>query len=155
MGILHNTRQSAAASARAIAFDRRAAPPLSELPSANPFAEDPRNPEIGQNNRKEHRLAQIAARLTGSHRCEAFGIVATGHAPVLMLCRELLAAGVYPDAELTVYRNGVLSLRIQSIRAAARLTVEDGETGIPRFRLIRPERRGAASPVRKKGKGVA
>ena len=155
MSILHNTRHSAAASARAIAFDRRAAHPLSELPSANPFAEDARNPEIEQNSCKEHRLAQIAARLTGSHRCEALGIVATGHAPVLALCRQLLAAGIDPDAELVVYRNGVLSLRIQSIRTATRLTIEDGETGIPRFRLIRPERRGAASPARKNGKGVA
>jgi hypothetical protein len=151
MNVLHNTRHSAAASTRAIAFDRRAAYLFSELPSANPFAEDGRNPEIGQNSR----IAQIAARLTGSHRCEALGIVATGHAPVLMLCRELLAAGVNPDAELAVYRNGVLSLRVQSVSAGARLTVEDGTTGVPRFRRARPSRRGAASPARKNGKGAA
>jgi hypothetical protein len=151
MSVLHNTRHSAAASTQTNAFDRRAAYLLSELPSANPCAEDARNPEIGQNSR----IAQIAARLTGSHRCEALGIVATGHAPVLMLCRELLAGGVDPDAEVTVYRNGILSPRVQSVSAGARLTVEDGATGVPRFRLARPPRRGAASPARKNGKGVA
>jgi hypothetical protein len=73
----------------------------------------------------------IIATLTGSDRCEALGVVATGYAPVLTLCRSLIAAGVSPDTALTVCRRGVVALN-----------------GTPRFRLARSERCGAASPVR-------
>jgi hypothetical protein len=97
----------------------------------------------------------ITAQLTGSHHCEALGIVAKGRAPALALCRQLLVAGIDPDTALVVVRNGILSLRIRSIREGARLTVEDGETGIPKFRLVRPARRGAALLVPKKATGVS
>jgi hypothetical protein len=90
----------------------------------------------------------IAAQLIGSHQCEARGIVAKGYAPALVLCRELLAAGANPDAALAVYRNGVLSLRVRSIREGAQFAVEDSETGTPRFRLARPSRRGEPLLVR-------
>jgi hypothetical protein len=95
-------------------------------------------------------MLEIFAELTGSNRCDcqSYGISTSGHARVLAACRELLAAGVDPDSALSVYRNGVLALRIRPIRAGARLAVEDGETGIPKFRLARLERRGAASPAR-------
>ena len=99
----------------------------------------------------------ITAQLTGSHRCECvlYGLSASGHAPTLVLCRELLNAGANPDSSLVVYREGVLALRIRSIREGAKLTVEDAESGTPRFRLARPPRRGAASPMRKNGGGGA
>jgi hypothetical protein len=93
----------------------------------------------------------LNARLTGSHRCEALGVVASGHAPVLALCRELLAAGIEPDTALVVYRRGVLALKVRAIGKAAQLAVEDSASGRPRFRLARPKRRGAASPMRKNG----
>jgi hypothetical protein len=106
--------------------------------------------------RKRPKL-EISAELTGSNRCdcESYGISTSGHVPALAVCRELLAAGVDPDSVLSVYRNGVLALRIRSIREGARLTVEDGETGIPKFRLVRPARRGAALLVPKKATGVS
>jgi hypothetical protein len=91
----------------------------------------------------------IFAQLTGSHRCEALGIVVTGHAPVLTLCRELLAAGIDPNSALDVFRRGLLALRVRSVGGAARLAVEDNENGRPQFRLARPPRRGAAPPTRK------
>jgi hypothetical protein len=72
----------------------------------------------------------IKAELRGSRQCEAQGIVAAGQAPALVLCRELLAAWGDPGSSLAVYRNGIVSLRIRSIRDGAGLTVEDGETGI-------------------------
>jgi len=92
--------------------------------------------------------APISAGLTGVNRCEALGVIATGYSPVLVLCRELLAAGVSPDRALDVYRAGVLALRIRAIGEAARLTVEDDKNGGPKFRVARPQRDGAASLVR-------
>jgi hypothetical protein len=97
----------------------------------------------------------LRAELHGSCHCEALDHVATGYAPALALCRQLLAAGLDPDRALHVYRNGILSLRIRTIREGAELTVEDAESGSPRFRLARPPRRGAASPMRKNGGGGA
>jgi hypothetical protein len=103
----------------------------------------------------EQRLAPIAAQLIGSHQCQALGIVATGQAPALTLCRELLAAGMEPNRALIIYRNGILSLRIRSIREAAELAVETSDTGMPKFRLARPGGRGAALPIRKNGREIS
>jgi hypothetical protein len=96
----------------------------------------------------------ISAELTGSNNCdcESYGISTTGHAPVLAMCRELLLAGCGPDQALEIYRAGALSLRIRSIGQAARLVVQNSENGRPHFRLARPERRGAAPPVRQNGR---
>jgi hypothetical protein len=99
--------------------------------------------------REDSRTTQqtsISAQLIGSHQCEALGIVARRHAPALMLCRQLIEAGVDPDTALAVYRNGVLSLRIRSLREGAKLAVEDDKNGTPRFRPARPGR-GGASPL--------
>jgi hypothetical protein len=93
----------------------------------------------------------ISAQLIGSHQCEALGIVAKGYAPVLTLCRELIAAGVNPDSAVAVHRNGVLSLQIRSLREGAKLAVEDDKNGTPRFRTARPERGGAAPLTGKNG----
>jgi hypothetical protein len=112
-----------------------------------------RKHELWSETRTEQRLVPITAELTGSHQCGALGIIATGHVPALNLCRSLLAAGVDPDKALNVYRNGILSLSIRSIREGAKLTVENGEIGVPRFRLTRLESRGAAPPMRKIARG--
>jgi hypothetical protein len=78
----------------------------------------------------------------------------TGHAPVLKLCRELLAQGVDPDTALTVYRRGIVALKVRSIGEAARLTVkDDGNTGTPRFVAHRQTR--AAAPCMRKNGGAA
>jgi hypothetical protein len=90
----------------------------------------------------------IRAEITGGDTCSALGIIATGHAPVLALCRELLAAGLDPDAAVEAWRAGTLALRVRSISAGALLTVEDDSRGTPRFR---PWRGGAASLVRQNG----
>jgi hypothetical protein len=113
-----------------------------------------RKRELRHASRKEQPSTPLKAELTGSRRCEALGIVATGNTPVLVLCRELLGAGVNPDSALAVYRKGVLALRVRSIAEAARLVVEDGKNGRPQFRLMRPERRGAASLMRGNGRRV-
>jgi hypothetical protein len=97
----------------------------------------------------------ISATLTASTRCEALGIVVDDHAPVLTLCRQLLAQGIDPNATLVVYRSGIVALRVRSISQAARLAVDDDEQGRPRFRQRRPQRRGAAPLVQKNDRRAA
>jgi hypothetical protein len=90
--------------------------------------------------------ALLTAELIGpcGCRCESHGIYTAGYAPALAMCRELLAAGVDPNSTLAIYRQGVLALRVRSIRQGAKLAVEGAESGTPRFRLARPAGRGTA-----------
>jgi hypothetical protein len=74
----------------------------------------------------------IRAELIGSDRAEAASITAGSSAPVLALCRSLIAAGLDPDAALEVYRRGVLTLRVRSLGAGAALTVRE-DRGTPEF----------------------
>jgi hypothetical protein len=99
-----------------------------------------------QSSRNRQSSPPIPAQLTGSDQCAALGI---GRTPALALCRQLLAAGVNPDRALTVYRYGILSLRIRSIREGAALTVKDSATGRPSFRPVAPQGIAATSPMRK------
>jgi hypothetical protein len=89
------------------------------------------------------------AELVGSNRCTTAGFTASGQAPVLALCRELIAAGLDPDRPLEIHRGNMLALRVRSIGEAARFAVEDNKTGRPTFRhwRDRPARDGAAPPI--------
>jgi hypothetical protein len=98
----------------------------------------------------------LIAQLIGSRGCEALGIVATGNAPVLGLCRKLLFAGVNPDSALAVYRDRVLSLRIRSIGEAARLTVKEQDHGRAQFARWKPfPSSPVGSPMRKNRRRAA
>src|SRR5262245_6364308 len=78
-------------------------------------------------------LAQlIRADLIGADTAVAAGITATGHAPLLTLCRRLVEAGHDPSTPLEAYRGSTLCLRARSIGAGARLTVREGPDGKPR-----------------------
>jgi hypothetical protein len=76
----------------------------------------------------------VRAELIGSNTCTANDVTACGHAPVLILCRELIAAGCDPDRALEVYRGATLALRVRSIGAAAKLDVNSKGTGFIRHR---------------------
>jgi hypothetical protein len=91
--------------------------------------------------------AAIRAELTAD-TATADGITARGATPVLNLCRELIAAGLRPDAALDVFRNGILALRVRSIGEAARLTVKTGGNGAPTFVRHTPGRSATALLVR-------
>jgi hypothetical protein len=84
----------------------------------------------------------LRAELGGSTVCTAAGITARGAAPVLALCRQLLAAGLNPDQALEVYRSGVLALRVPSIGEAAGLEVNSHGTAFVALR-----KRRTASPI--------
>ena len=97
--------------------------------------------------------SQVHAVLIGANTCTADGIAAHGTAPVLALCRALVAAGYGPHRALHAYRGDVLALVVRSIGEGARLTVEDDRHGRPRFRRWRSREQGcgAAPSVRQIG----
>ena len=85
----------------------------------------------------------ITAKLTGSDRCEAEGISVKDSAPVLALCRLLVAAGVDPATPLEAFRGDVLAVRVRSIGEAAALETNSKGTGFRRGSAVR-----TAPPVR-------
>src|SRR5262245_56808309 len=102
----------------------------------------------GQSPKPPKREAQaIRAELRGSNEARACGIVVRGHAPVLALCRKLIAAGWVPSTSLECFVGEVLAIRVRSLAAGAGLTVEDDRFGRPRFVRWRPRGDGAASEV--------
>jgi hypothetical protein len=90
----------------------------------------------------------IRAELTGSNTCTAAGITVVDHAPVLALCRALVAGGQDANRPLRAYRGDVFCLRVRSIGQAAQLTVEDDRHGRLRLRRWRNRaRRYGAAPL--------
>jgi hypothetical protein len=87
--------------------------------------------------------AQFFAELDGSDTCNACGIAGHGNAPVLDLCRRLVAAGFDPATPLKVYRGEILCLTVRSIGEGARLEINGEGSG---FRPLRQP--DAASPMR-------
>jgi hypothetical protein len=95
----------------------------------------------------------IRAKLKGSNRCEALGITRRGSAPVLALCRALIAAGHDARRPLRAYRGDVLALSISSIGEGAQLTVREDRCG-PRFVRWEPFARRVKSRAPGKVEGV-
>lgn len=98
------------------------------------------------------RQEPVIAELVGddSCRCREIGAPVTANAPVLAMCRQLLATGVDPDTPLCVYRRGVLALKVRSLREGARLTVKTAGNGTPIFTLDDVYKGAAAPPVSSK-----
>jgi hypothetical protein len=71
----------------------------------------------------------IRAELIGSDQCSALGITVCGSAPVLNLCRRLLAAGHDPGCPLHACRGDTVALVVRSIGEAARLRVASHGVG--------------------------
>jgi hypothetical protein len=94
--------------------------------------------------KERSKQAAVRADLIGSDRCAAEGLTACGSAPVLALCRRLLAASVDPGRPLCAYRDNVLSIAIRSIREGAALTVD--EHNGTRFAKWRAFPRSAVAP---------
>jgi len=82
----------------------------------------------------------LRAGLIGSNTCTAAGITAHGNAPVLVLCRRLLAAGLDPDQAMEVYRGATLALRVRSIGEAAELEINSKGTAFVARRAVRTAR---------------
>jgi hypothetical protein len=87
----------------------------------------------------------IRAEIVGKDRASALDVEVRASAPVLSLCRELLAAGLDPYAAVEAYRAGTLALRMRSIGEGARLELNAKGAGF----VVQAVRR--ASPVRQNG----
>ena len=88
--------------------------------------------------------APIPATLIGSDRCEREGYTVRAYAPVLAMCRELVAAGYDPATPLEAYRGDILCLRVRSIGEGAKYTVKDNSTGTPALRRYQEPALGIA-----------
>jgi hypothetical protein len=85
----------------------------------------------------------IRADLSDADTCSTAWIQIRDTAPVLALCRSLIAAGMDPDQALEVYRGATLALKVRSIGEAAGLEVNSKGTGFIPVRAVR-----RASPMR-------
>jgi hypothetical protein len=138
-------------------FDRKGAGP--EAAATAPGAR--KTVSVGKQERWSSKPLQptrqaIRAELIGSTCCTCAGISAHGSAPVLKLCRKLLAAGADPHRPLGAYRGATLALIVGAIGEAARLEITSNGRGFVRVEGVRtapPMRKSvaAASPARKSG----
>jgi hypothetical protein len=92
----------------------------------------------------------LRAELTGSTTAAIGDILVTGRAPTLALCRRLLELGYDPATPLHGYRDGTLAIRVASIGAGARLTVDES-TGCRFAKWKASPTPESASPVRSLG----
>jgi hypothetical protein len=86
----------------------------------------------------------IHAEITGSDTCSALGITVCTTAPVLEICRALLAAGHDPATPLEACRGDMLCLRVRAIGEVAGLEINARGSGL----IARPAVR-TAPPIRK------
>jgi hypothetical protein len=87
----------------------------------------------------------VRGQMIGADKATAAGITVRGRAPVLALCRKLVAAGVDPNRPLHAYRGDVSCLVVRTIGEGARLTVAEGPNG-PRFGPWEPMPSRVGSP---------
>jgi hypothetical protein len=88
-------------------------------------------------NTEAARTPAVSAELIGSDTASAASITARGAAPVLQLCRLLVAAGIDPGRPLHAYRhNNVLCLIVCSIGEGAKLTVDESRTAFARWKAF-------------------
>jgi hypothetical protein len=90
--------------------------------------------------------ATTRAELIGSTICAAIGITVRAYAPILEMCRRLIAAGFDPAFRLEAYRGGVLCLTVRSIGEGARLRPASHGGGLeplPKCTGASPMRRNA------------
>jgi len=106
------------------------------------------NQFCNQKNLSDHPIQTAIRAEIGSGRCSTLGMTARSTAPVLALCRALVAGGQDANRPLRAYRGDVFCLRVRSIGQAAQLTVEDDRHGRLRLRRWRNRaRRYGAAPL--------
>jgi hypothetical protein len=103
----------------------------------------------------EGRVGAIRAELIGDRNAIAAGVTAHGRAPVLELCRRLVASGHDAHLQLEAYRGDVLALTVKSIGVGAKLTVDESHgCRFVRFRGEGQQTPDLASPMRQTGPGL-
>ena len=131
---------------------RKAARPAPAVTGREPQVIDLLGGKINPARNIEPKRERVIAELVGddSCRCREIDAAVTANAPVLAMCRQLLATGIDPDTALCVYRRGVLALKVRSIREGARLTVKTAGNGTPIFTVDDGYKGAAAPPARSK-----
>ena len=81
----------------------------------------------------------IRAELSGNNSCTALGITVRAKAPVLALCRKLIAAGHDPGRPLHAYRGETLALTVTAIGYGAKYTVLENRQFGPILLRLAPE----------------
>jgi hypothetical protein len=77
----------------------------------------------------------ILAQLSSDSFCTALGITVTAAAPVLALCRKLIASSTYASSTpLDAYRGDTLCLKVRSIGEAAQFRMGGTTSGTPVLR---------------------
>jgi hypothetical protein len=94
--------------------------------------------------------ATLRAELVGDRTATMGDIVVTGRAPTLALCRKLVELGYDPASPLHCYRGDTLAIKVGSIGAGARLTVDES-TGCRFAKWKASPALESASPVRSLG----
>jgi hypothetical protein len=91
-------------------------------------------------------MSVIRAEIKDENTCTALGITARAEAPVLKVCRLLVAAGHDPSLALHAYRGDVLCLKVLNIGEGARL--QCGAAGFHFFEKVSPQ---AVKPSAERG----
>jgi hypothetical protein len=82
----------------------------------------------------------IRAELIGSDTCTALGIAVRAGAPVLAMCRRLVAAGHDPATPLVAARGATPCLLVRAIGEAARFEISSSGNGLAPYRPRRRSR---------------
>jgi hypothetical protein len=69
----------------------------------------------------QSKLKPLRAALLGEHTIAVEGFTTSAAAPVLELCKLLLANGTDSKTPLKIFRDGILALKVRSIGEAAGL----------------------------------
>jgi hypothetical protein len=75
----------------------------------------------------------IRAVIVKADECAALSQKVRASAPILSLCRKLIASGYDPALPLHAYRGDTLALKVRSIGEGAQYTVGDNKLGTPIF----------------------
>ncbi len=78
----------------------------------------------------------IRAEIVGADQCHAEGYHVGGAAPVLAICRKLIAAGLDPGRPLHAYRGNTLCLVVRSIGRGAELVIDERRMAFARWRAL-------------------
>ena len=89
----------------------------------------------------------IRAELSGNNSCTALGIAVRAKAPVLALCRKLIAAGHDPGRPLHAYRGETLALTVTAIGYGAKYTVVENRQFGPILLRLAPKMMATLSSV--------
>ena len=103
----------------------------------------PYKPDVS-NYENQAAAGTVRAELHGTDSANALSITVRANAPVLELCRRLVAAGHDPASRLEAYRGETLCLLVRAIGEAAALEVNAKGTGFIPLRAVR-----TASPIEK------